>query len=70
MSKEEIKEGLESIAGGSDKEPKKYPEIVVRSVKYGGPHIKPPKMPIKPLNPFKKPELPVKPFTPAEEENK
>ena len=39
MSKEEIKEGLESIAGGSDKEPKKYPEIVVRSVKYGGPHI-------------------------------
>ena len=28
MSKEEIKEGLESIAGGSDKEPKKYPEIV------------------------------------------
>lgn len=39
MSNEKIKEGMGNVSGGSDLKPKEYPEIIIRSVKYGGPRI-------------------------------
>ncbi len=75
MSKEEIKEGMENVAGGSGKEPKKYPKIIIRAPKYGGPRIDRPMLlyggpglrPIKPSKtdkPVIAPEQPVQPLVP------
>lgn len=80
MSMEEIKEGIENIAGGVKSELEKIPKIKTPFVKYGGPCIKVPKIPtikpLKPMKPSEKPESSVEPLAPAQplnlekEENK
>lgn len=82
MSNEEIKEGMENVSGGSGSEPKKYPEIIIRSVKYGGPRINRPALfyggpalrPVKPgaiIKPIvtEKSKRPAEPFVPGAPEN-
>ena len=69
MSKEEIKEGMENVAGGSGKEPKKYPKIIIRAPKYGGPRIDRPMLlyggpGLRPIKPVITPEQPVQPLVP------
>ena len=64
MSKEEIKEGMENVAGGVKNETRG----MGLKLAYGGPCIKIPKLPLGPLKPFKpkkQPEQPVDPLVPA-----
>lgn len=72
MSKEEIKEGMEKISGGTDTKQGKKPGIKVPLLKYGGPLINKPMLlygapgfkPIKPVE-TEEPGQSAEPLTPA-----
>lgn len=82
MSKEEIKEGMENVAGGTDATPVKNSGSGPKNIRYGAPFIRFPKRPYGrpcvgiPKKPFIEPskqveptEQPAEPLVPAQPVN-